>query len=210
MTTKTTKNPILIDIPMPIITPRLMIRPPMPGDGAEIHAAKAETWTDIRTWMPWAKELGTEEDDEIMVRENHAKFLLREDFMMIACDRDTGQPVIFTGLHRFDWEIRRMEIGYWCRKSAQGRGLVTECANALTRFAFGALNARTVAINCAHDNDKSRAIIERLGFDFEGRMKNATITPDGFVHDSLWYSCADIQKLPPLDVTWGEDRKGGP
>lgn len=202
MTTEDKINPILIDMPMPIITPRLIIRPVMPGDGAEIHAAKTETWDDIKLWMPWANEVETVEMTEVIVRKAHAKFILREDFMMIACDRNSMKPLIFTGIHRFDWNIRRMEIGFWCRKSAQGHGLVTESANALARYAFKALNARTVSICHAHDNVKSRAVIDRLGFHYEGTLKNSTLTPNGKIHDHVWYSHTDVNDLPPLDVGW--------
>jgi RimJ/RimL family protein N-acetyltransferase len=201
MTTETA-NPILTDMPMPVVTPRLIIRPVMPGDGAAIHEAKMESWDQLRQWMPWAKALETPDADESVARKAYARFLLREDCMMVACERDTGRPVIFTGLHRFDWAIRRFEIGYWCRASAQGRGLVTESVNALARYAFAVLKARAVAISHARGNDKSRAVIERLGFHYEGTLRNATATPDG-VADQVWYSHASIDDLPPLDVIWG-------
>ncbi|MDB5491925.1 MAG: GCN5-related N-acetyltransferase [Micavibrio sp.] len=162
-----------------------------------------ETWDEIHAWMPWAKGVETLDEMEIIVRKNHAKFILREDFMMIACERDTNRPVVFTGIHDIDWETRRMETGYWCRKSAMGIGLVTESTNAMVRYAFNILNARTVAICHAHDNVKSRRVIERLNFHYEGRLRNATLTPDGKIHDHIWYSHTDVNDLPPLDVTWG-------
>ena len=36
-------KPILLDLPMPIITPRLLLRPPQPGDGIALNAAVSET-----------------------------------------------------------------------------------------------------------------------------------------------------------------------
>ena len=36
-------NPILIDLPMPITTPRLLIRPPRLGDGIVVNAAIIES-----------------------------------------------------------------------------------------------------------------------------------------------------------------------
>jgi hypothetical protein len=66
------KNPVLIDMPMPIMTPRLMIRPVMPGDGAPIHEAKMESWDQLRLWMPWAKERGTPEDVVDQIWHSHA------------------------------------------------------------------------------------------------------------------------------------------
>jgi RimJ/RimL family protein N-acetyltransferase len=197
-----TEKPVLLNLPMPVETPRLTLRPVMPGDGAAIHAAKAETWDKIHRWMPWAKEISRPEEDEEMARRAYAKFLLREDFMMVAVERVTGQLSVFTGLHRFDWATRRFEIGYWARTSAQGRGLVTESTNALTRYAFAVLKARTVAISHAEGNDSSRAVIERLGFVKEGVLSNATALPDGTVHNTHWYGRTSADGLPDLDVRW--------
>jgi RimJ/RimL family protein N-acetyltransferase len=197
-----TVKPILLDIPMPIETPRLIIRPVAPGDGANINAAKAETWEQIHAWMPWAKTMSSVDDDEAVAREAYAKFILREDFMMVAIEKAIGSMAVFTGLHRFDWAIRRFEIGYWARKSAQGRGLVTESTNALTRYAFSVLGARTVAISHAEGNDASRAVIERLAFKSEGVLSNATALPGGTVCNRHWYGRTSADGLPELDVRW--------
>lgn len=37
------KDPILMDMPVPIVTPRLVLRPVQPGDGAMLAEAAAET-----------------------------------------------------------------------------------------------------------------------------------------------------------------------
>lgn len=195
--------PDKIDIPMPIITPRLLIRPLMPEDGAEIHAAKMETWHDIHQWMPWANEIGTVQDTESYCRDSHEKFIQRQDFSMVAIDRTSGKIAVMTGLHRFDWDIRRMEIGFWARKDFQRRGLVSEITLALAHYAFCALNARTVAICHADGNDASRRVIERCLFTYEGRLRNALLLPSGDVRDQLWYSHTKRQDVPPLDITWG-------
>ena len=42
---------ILIDIPVPIVTPRLILRPLQAGGGASLTAAKAETWEDLTQWI---------------------------------------------------------------------------------------------------------------------------------------------------------------
>lgn len=198
-------NPILIDLPMPVVTPRLTIRPVMAGDGVETHAAKIETWDQIALWMPWARTIGTVEETEASIREASARFTLREDLRMVAIERATGRLAVFTGIHNIGSDLGRVEIGFWARKGAQGRGLVTEAANGLARYAFAVLKAHTVCINHAAGNEPSRKVIERLGFQYEGRLRNATMLPDGSLRDQLWYSHIAAGDLPPLDVTWGID-----
>jgi hypothetical protein len=39
---------------MPIVTPRLILRPPTLGDLDSIQTAKEEAWPDLQRWMSWA------------------------------------------------------------------------------------------------------------------------------------------------------------
>lgn len=196
------KNPILIDIPMPIETPRLILRNVLPGDGKAMFEAKAESMAELKLWMPWAKDLGTIEDSEIVARENHAQFILRKDMMILGFEKSTGRFVIGTGLHRFDWERRHFEIGYWVRTSETGKGYAGEAANALTRYAFLELGARKVMIHHAGGNDGSRRVIEKLGFQREGILRGESFLPDGTIADHYHYGRLDMEGLPSLEVTW--------
>jgi hypothetical protein len=72
--------PILLDLPMPIVTPRLTIRPAMPGDGAAAHEAIEETFEQLQPWMPWVKQQRDLPTTEASVREAYAKFILTPGF----------------------------------------------------------------------------------------------------------------------------------
>lgn len=194
---------ILIDVPMPIVTPRLVLRPPQAGDGAALTEAKAETWDDLRLWMAWTDAGQDAAMDEVYVREQQAEFILRKDMTLMGIEKETGRPVIWMGLHRLDWDLRRFEIGYWVRKSAQGRGYATEGANAVLRYAFNALQAQRVEITHAEGNDKSRRVIEKLGFALEALQRKAHRLPGGRTGDYRRYVRFDTDGLPPLDIQWG-------
>ncbi|MBU0800152.1 MAG: GNAT family N-acetyltransferase [Alphaproteobacteria bacterium] len=196
------KKHILIPVPMPVVTPRLTIRAPQEGDGMAVHAAKVESMDDLRPWMPWARESGTVDDNEIVAREAAAKFILREDLMLFAFENSTGDFVAGTGLHRMNWDGGDFEIGYWVRTSAQGKGYATEITNALTRYAFGALNAARVHITHAAGNERSAAVIRKLGFVEDGVLRKRAFMPDNTHKDLHVYSRLDTDGLPELDVRW--------
>ncbi len=201
-------NPILMDIPMPIVTPRLMLRNILPGDGAEIARAVGETWEQLNTWMLWADDRKTETDPmqkEIYARERHADFIRRTDFIMVGFERTTGRIVFFTGLHRPKWEIGQVEIGYWVRKNVQGKGYATESTNALIRYAFEALGMKRVVIGHAEGNEASRRVIEKLGFEREGIMRKGEGLPNGIIVDQYRYARLNTDGLPSLDVSWGKE-----
>src|SRR5690606_3996435 len=84
-------KPILRDLPVPIETPRLSLRPPMPGDGPAINAAVLDTFEMLKEWMPWAQERPTVETNEEWARRAHADWLLREDLPLTLWCRRSGQ-----------------------------------------------------------------------------------------------------------------------
>jgi RimJ/RimL family protein N-acetyltransferase len=122
---------------------------------------------------------------------------------MHGFERDGGRPVVSTGLHAPDWQVRRFEIGFWVRRGAQSRGYATEAANALTRYAFAVLDARRVEIRHAEGNAASRAVIRKLGFAHESTRRWRHALPDGTVVDDHHYVLTSRRPLPALEVSWG-------
>ena len=196
------KNKILIDLPMPIETDRLIIREPRFGDGASLNEAKLETWDLLNQWMPWAREKTSVEEDEVTCREAHVNFLKKEDLMMFAFEKDTGRFVGGTGLHRFDWDKRHVEIGYWYRKSVHGKGYATEATKALIKFAFEVIDAPKVIIAHGDGNEASKRVIEKCGFQHEYTSLQDYHTQRGEVLDHLYYSLFDADHLSDFNVKW--------
>ncbi len=202
MTDLNIKNPILIDLPMPIETDRLIIREPRAGDGAELHAGKIETWDLLNTWMPWAKEIGTADETEIVMREKQAEFILRTDLMMVVVEKETGQLIGGTGLHRFDWQTRIIEIGYWYRKSVHGKGYATESTKALIKYAFDVCQATKVTIAHAEGNNASKRVIEKCGFELEYVALKDSQLPNGEFVDHPHYYLFNANHLADFNVKW--------
>lgn len=200
-------NPILYDIPMPIITSRLMIRPYRESDATMLTEAVNESINQLRLWMPWAQEhsMGNTAEFELMfIRQALAKWHLREELLMLIVDKNNNQNICGTiGLRAIDWSVPKMEIGYWLRTSMTGKGIMTEAVNALSHYGFKQLNAKRIEIRCDEANIKSRAIPKRLNFSEEGILRNNDLTADGtLLRNTAIYACYDISDLPDLNVTW--------
>lgn len=193
-----------MDVPMPIRTPRLLLRPKQAGDGAITADAVAETWDELHKWMRWAEDRDafTAESMEIRTRRIMASFILREGIELMGVEAATGRVVIWCGLHDIDWQGRQCATGCWVRKSAQGQGFATEATNALIRYGFGVLAMRRIALTHSAGNEASRRIAERLGFTFEGIQRGANVLPDGNNADRYCYARFDIVDLPDLEVRW--------
>ena len=181
-------DPILRDFPEQFESERLLIRAPLPGDGAEIHAAITESLDELRPWMPWAHLDQSVEDIEANVRHARAEFLARHDMRLHLYLRDGGAFVGSSGLHRIDWTVPRFEIGYWIRTSMTGRGFATEATRRIADYAFDELGAERVEIWCDAANERSAAVAERAGFAFEARLIRNRRDTSGALTDSLCFA----------------------
>lgn len=200
--------PASIAVPVPIVSSRIVFYPPRIVDGAEMAAFVDESYDVLVKWMPWARDRADATNAEACEKrtvEFARKFSAREDLMLRGFDIATGKLAVTTGLHRFDWETRRFEIGYCVRKCFEGKGYATETANALTRYAFDALDASAVCVAHAEGNEASRKVIEKLGFAFEKRTARTDALPDGSMVDSLMYVRTNKHGLPNLRIWWEND-----
>lgn len=197
---------ILLDFPMPITTPRLLLRPPQIGDGIKLNEAILESFETLRYFMDWAKAKPSVEESEEYVRQSVANWILKkceEPWLpLYIFEKKTGNFIGATGFHHTVWEIPTIETGYWIRNSYAGQGLMTEAMNAITQYAFKQLKVRRIAITCSPDNIRSKKIPERLGYQLEGILKANRIKPvTGEVADTLVYARYDLSGLPNLDIT---------
>lgn len=161
---------ILREFPDRIETPRLLIRSPLPGDGAALRQAVLESQKELKAWMPWAMEVPSAEDYEVRVREGRLKFLAREDLWLLLVCKENGRIIGGSGLHRINWDVPKFEIGYWLHTAYTGQGLVTEAVLAITEFAFTTLAAQRVEIRCDAQNVRSAAVARRAGFTLEATL----------------------------------------
>jgi RimJ/RimL family protein N-acetyltransferase len=194
-------NPILFDLPMPITTKRLIIRPMMPGDGKEVFAAVEESRPHLRLWMPWVDRTTKWEDCEETMRRFYAEFILRTGINLVMI---SGRRIIGScGYAYLNWSRYNADIGYWCRSSEQGKGYATEAAAALTHYAFKQMGMKRVTILCDEENLKSRAVPERLGFTLEVTARGIINTPH---RDDLSVGCRyvrfDDSGLDDWQATW--------
>jgi len=190
-----------IDVPERIETARLILRCARGAeDAAALNAAVRESLPELAPWMPWAQSAPSLAETEAVCRRMRVDFLLRNDLVVLVFERradgSEGELVGGSGLHRIDWTVRRFEIGYWCRTSWCGRGLVTEAARGLAAWAFTQLHARRVEIRTDAANQRSRRVAERAGFDLEGVLRQDSLSPQGTPRDTCVYARIGLADAP--------------
>ena len=94
-----------------------------------------------------------------------------------------------TTLYDFDAYHQRVEMGWtWLRRSSWGQGYNEEMKYLLLGHCFGELGLKRVAWRLDSLNERSRGALERMGFQYEGKLRSHQRRPDGSRRDSLYYS----------------------
>lgn len=198
------------DFPMPIITPRLLIRPPEMHDVSSLNTAILDSWDSLHEFMDWAREKPDMTESERHIRESILNWSAkRQDepwLPLFVFDKQTDNFIGATGYHHYNWDVPCIECGYWLNQKYSGKGLMTEAINAITQYAFRQLGVKRIAITCSIDNVRSRKIPERLHYVLEGVLKANRLKPGSReVTDTLVFAKYSLDNLPSLYVTWNED-----
>lgn len=117
--------------------------------------------------------------------------------------RDIRRPVGWVSLRIADRDPQSGEIGYSIVREYRRRGIATEAVRALVAEAFETAQLRTIYAYCVPDNQASRAVLERVGFSFEGTLaRGATVsgqTVDVLMHRinrNAWSQSGKMIEIP--------------
>jgi len=86
-----------------------------------------------------------------------------------------------------DVERISAEIGYWIGEPFWGRGIVTGVVKCMTEFIFFNLDVKRIYAVPFSWNTASHRVLEKAGFNLEGRMHSSVIK-DGKITDQLLYA----------------------
>jgi len=133
----------------------------------------------LRRWLPWVEGTREEGDTLAYIRGALEQFASNSGFVAIIW---CGERIAGTiGTHQINWLHQKVELGYWLAREFQGCGIVTDCCRVIVKYLFTELDLNRVEILCAVGNNKSVAIPKRLGFTYEGRLREAELVNGKFM-----------------------------
>lgn len=175
-------------LPEVVETDRLIIRVAKPGDGASFNKAILESLEHLKDWLGWVTPPPTLVQSEESCRKAYGRFLLNEDLMALFVHKETGEIVGGSGLHNADWDMRQFEVGYWGNIRYSKQGLMTEGVKALVTYAINELKASRVFLTTDERNVASWKLAERVGFTYEGTLRNDRYDMEGKFRNTRIYS----------------------
>lgn len=181
--------------PSRLVTKRLILRPPTPDDAAGVLAAVTASYPELHRWMPWAKDPYGIEQAQAFCADSQEKLKQGVDFTTLLTLRDSGTIIGSSGLMGADQTVPSFETGYWAHTAYTGQGYVTEAVIALTRLAFEGCGAKRVELKIDENNRRSRAVAERLGFEWEATLKASGRDNAGAIASTRIYAMFNLASL---------------
>lgn len=167
---------------LPLTLARAVVRPFRLEDAPALahHANDRAIWKNLRDRFPHPY---SEHDASEFIG-----WVLRQPVQGDFAIEVEGEAAGSIGFH-FRTDIERVggEIGYWLGRAYWGQGIMTEVVRATTDWAIDHFGwVRVLAVPFAH-NVASCRLLERVGYQLEGRMRRNAIK-DGEILDQLLYA----------------------
>lgn len=157
----------------PLETQRTVLLPIEPTDAAELWEAVDGSRWHLERWLPWVPFSNSPEASLRYAEACLADWDAGRAVRLAIRDRQSRQLLGVAGLDSCIHLHRSCELGYWLRREATGRGLMTEASRVCMEFAFRRMSVHRIRCAAATDNHPSLRVIARLGFRFEGIARQA-------------------------------------
>lgn len=183
-------DPLLINLPELIETPRLFLQVPKAEFGRQVHEAILDGYDDYIKWLNWNPTPPSLEEVEKECRQNHAAFILRDLIRYLIIEKKSKEVVGRCAFSpdQTSWEIPIFGIGYFIRRTQRLKGYATEAVHTMTTLGFKNLGAKKIEIKCEEENTLSQRVPLKLNFSLEYIQKKAWARHDGKLGDIYTYS----------------------
>ena len=84
-------------------------------------------------------------------------------------------------------------LGYVLSKDYWGLGLMTECVKKILEYGFFILNLDIITVSHFKENIRSKRVIEKCGFVYEGTLRKSSLLYNGTLRDKCLYSLDKIE-----------------
>ncbi len=149
---------------------RLYLRPPVEKDWAEWVALRTASRAFLTPWEPtWPDDALTKEAWRRRMRRYQQTWRQDTAYAFFAFRQDNDEllgGITLSNVRR--GVVQAGNVGYWMGVSHAGKKYMTEAVLTLFPFAFDDLGLHRLEAACLPHNDRSAALLRRVGFQQEG------------------------------------------
>lgn len=163
-------------------TERMILRPWKIEDLEDFYEyAKNQNVGPNAGWEP-------HKDKEVSLKILQA--FIQKDEVRAIVYKENGKVIGSIGIHndkKREGTGAKM-IGYVLSETYWGKGLMPEAVKAVVTYLFEEENINVISIYHYPFNTRSKKVIEKCGFKYEGTLRSASVIYDGSIYDDVCYS----------------------
>jgi ribosomal-protein-serine acetyltransferase len=153
-------------------------------DAGELFQRLDANRAHLRRWHPWVDIMRSTGDVEKGIAAWQMLMADRRGFFFGV--RHANRLCGMLNHQTLDCANRWSALSFWLEAGHQGRGIMTAACRTLITHGFETLKLNRVTIECATQNERSRAIPERLGFRLEGVVRGIELLQGRFVDHAMY------------------------
>lgn len=157
-----------------IETPRLILRAPRESDANDLFSyAQSPTVGPSAGWLPHSS---VEESLNVIrdyIRKGNVYFLEHK-----ITHQMIGSVSLHSPSHRCLPDGLAVQLGYALSEDYHGQGLMPEALSFLIDYIFSSTRVEIIEVTHLEHNYKSKRVIEKLGFTYEGTIRHSHIRLD--------------------------------
>lgn len=135
-------------------------------------------------WMPFIQGIQQKQDAYYFIASALKEYENTNGFQLGLWLNNTLIGVM--GLHLIEWHALKTSIGYWIAQAYEGKGFITDACRSLIHYTFVQMGLNRIEVKLPPDNSKSQAIPKRLGFRYEGLLRQDEWLNGQFIDLAVW------------------------
>jgi ribosomal-protein-serine acetyltransferase len=165
----------------------IILRPYTLEDVDALYEAAIESVETVYPWLPWCRPDYRREESEEWIKAQIENWDKLVDNSFAIFDNEGKRYLGGCGLNEIRPDRRYANLGYWVRKSEEGKGIATRAARLIGRIGVEHFQICRIEVVAAIGNFGSQRVAEKAGAFREGIIRNR-IFLDGKLHSAVLYS----------------------
>lgn len=161
-----------------LIDDELLLRSFTTEDAPLLFEAVEKSRKHLRPWLSWIDTTTKQEHSLNFIQQTIQWQNNQEGLVLgIFCKRKIIGGI---GLHHWDQNLKKGQLGYWIAKEHEGKGIVHQCLRRFIDFLFTKVSLNKIEIHFVADNVRSKKVAERLGCKLEGVLRESYLKDGKF------------------------------
>ncbi len=153
------------------VNENILLRTYLEDDAAEHFHVVSSNRKHLRAFLRWVDTHTKEAHSLDYIRYTHVQQDSQQALMLGIFEDE--KLIGEVGMHLWEHELKKAQIGYWIAASHEGKGIVVKSLQRFFKYIFESLSMNKLEIRFVPSNKRSATLAERMGCKIEGVLRDS-------------------------------------